>query len=125
MSDVTETVSTPEPTSETKPSPLPEFASFIRDMGVRALDNVADRISKKKNDEKERKPIRKIADHWKRLSAEEKREFFEKVIKAAEVVAAVAPVAVAAIKSKKAKAKKQSAAKKTTPAKKSPSKKKA
>lgn len=93
--------------SEKKPN---EFANFMRDTFVRALDHYALRISQKDErvEGKQPKPVRKIADHWLSLEEEEKIRFFDKVIGAAELAIAAAPVAIASLRGrKKAKAERE------------------
>lgn len=82
---------------------VPEFARFLRNMGVQALDNFANRLSQKDvNAENSPKPVRKIAEHWMSLSKEQKSEFVGKILTTAEAVAAAAPAAIVALKSKAA-----------------------
>ena len=84
-----------------------EFATFIRDTFIRALDHYATRVvePRDEDDKKPAKPVRKIADHWLTMQEEQKVRFFDQVVGAAEVAIAAAPVALATLRErKKAKA---------------------
>lgn len=82
-----------------------EFAAFIRDTFIRALDHYATRViaPREEDDKKPAKPVRKIADHWLTLQEEQKVRFFDQVVGAAEVALAAAPVALATLRERKRK----------------------
>lgn len=132
MNETDTTDEIPEIDEKNAPS---EFASFLRGLAVRALDNFAVRIVEK-SEGKQPKPIRKIAEHWTDMSLPQKERFFEQMINAAQTLAAAAPAAfmakgVAREARQKRAAKKRTAASTTkaapkkTAAKKSPAKKSA
>lgn len=81
-----------------------EFAEFLRSMGVRALDQLAMKIHNRDEGESSTpKPMRKIADQWLDMSGEQREQFVDQVISAAETIAAAAPAAIIAMRAKKKK----------------------
>ena len=81
-----------------------EFAEFLRAMGVRALDQLAMKIHNRDElDSKTPKPMRKIADQWLDMSGDQREQFVDQVISAAETIAAAAPAAIVALRAKKKK----------------------
>lgn len=81
-----------------------EFAAFVRGVGVRSLDALAERVEKRTADpqKKQPKPVRKIVEYWQDMSLEQKERFFDQMIAAAQALAAAAPAVFAAKRAKKA-----------------------
>lgn len=81
-----------------------EFAAFVRGVGVRALDALADRVERRTADpqKKQPKPVRKIVEYWQDMSLEQKERFFDQMIAAAQALAAAAPAVFAVKRAKKA-----------------------
>jgi hypothetical protein len=105
---------------------VPEFAKFLREMGVRALDRMAAKIhDRQKGESKPPKPVRKIADHWQTLTGEQRKEFVGQIISAAEALAAAAPAAVMAMRARRQQKAADVPKAKAKPAKKSSAKKSA
>lgn len=91
----------PRPTPRKAPT---EFAGFIRDTLIGALDHYASRVATtdvESEQQRAPKPVRKIADHWLTLEPDQKVRFFDQVIGAAEMAIAAAPVAIATLREKK------------------------
>ena len=91
-------------TSNEKKVPT-EFALFVRGIGIRAFDQLADRADDLDKDN----PARKLAKTWRKLESEQKENFFDMLITAGELIAAAAPVAVAAVAKAKEKRKNKKA----------------
>jgi hypothetical protein len=90
-------------------TPPTEFIEFLRDVGVKAVDHLAERVEKREHEAADVKPLRKIARHWKDMTAAEKHQFFEHVISAAQMVAAAAPAVMAGVEAVRRRRKKVSA----------------
>ena len=76
-----------------------EFVEFVRDVGIRAFDNLAVRLAPSSVKEaavdegtRHVSPIQSIARDWIGMDPVEKEHFFEQMIAAAQIVAASAPL---------------------------------
>ena len=72
-----------------KPDMPSEFAHFLRDIGIRAFDQVASLLELETGPDEGR--VRKLAGQWNKLSPAERERFFDYVVRAAEQAVAAAP----------------------------------
>ena len=76
-----------------------EFAGFVRNVGIDAMDHLAATVkSKSSSSSKTASAVRKMTAVWTKMSAEEKQAFMDRVIMAGQALAMAVPAAVAATK---------------------------
>ncbi|MEO8217124.1 MAG: hypothetical protein ABI718_08575 [Acidobacteriota bacterium] len=84
---------------ETASDRLSEFAGFVRNAGVQAMNRLAETAKHRTSDDPASKTgtaVRKITAVWTRLSAGEKDAFMERVVMTGQALAMAVPAAAAA-----------------------------
>jgi len=69
-----------------------EFATFVKDAGVRAFDALATKLAPDPDSAESPSRLQRLSANWKALSDEEKTEFFAQMVAAASVLGVAGPI---------------------------------
>jgi len=91
--------------ADDKKDSLMDFSGFVRDIGVRAFDKLADKLADHENEvgvsalkETATNAAQRLAGYWSTMNSKDKDTFFDQVIAAATLVVASAPAVVMGMK---------------------------